>query len=44
MYLYTLRPFPEERKKHILEIAMPAALCTSLNNTESTEQFSQNLV
>jgi hypothetical protein len=44
MYLYTLLPFPEEREKHYLEIAMRAALCISLYNTESTEQFSQNLV
>lgn len=44
MYLYTVLPFPDERKTHNLEIAMRAALCISLYNAESTEQFAQNLV
>jgi hypothetical protein len=44
MYRYTALPFPDERKMHNLEIAMRAALCITIDNTESTEQFSQNLV
>jgi hypothetical protein len=42
MYLYTLLPFPDERKKHNLEIAMCAALSTGLYNAESTEYFHKN--
>ena len=44
MYLYTLLPFTDERKTHNLEIAMRAALCIGIYNTESTEHFAQNLV
>jgi hypothetical protein len=44
MYLYTQLPFTDERKTHNLEIAMRAALCTGICNTESTEHFAQNLV